>query len=408
MARATDEVPRMAWSRDGKRLALAEMGAGYRFVVSVWDAATGKSEGEYRLPVVPARVHWSADGQTVAAGGFFNDSRSIAIFEVSKEHAALAGVPARIARTNSNFAWHPTSLSIGAVGVDNTIRLWDFDEHRETAAFHGLDAPPSAIEWSPDGKLLAGLAYDGRFALWDAATRQLLDSAAVDPKGQWPVWCLGWAKDGRTIVTATSNPGSVRLWSVSAGRLSARDDGVKWGKGPLAVSKTAGLLATQRGDGAATLIWDMTSAQLRHETPCAAIYGYAWSPDGKYLAAAGERFTHVCEVAAPKRPYRWSRHAARTERLSWSPDKPYLATSSPDLTLRFWDAARGAPLGMFLRRRQDLVAIGMNGHVRGGGEDEFLYIALTDKGQETFTPAEFETRFGWKNDPEELRLIDFK
>jgi hypothetical protein len=28
-----------------------------------------------------------------------------------------------------------------------------------------------------------------------------------------------------------------------------------------------------------------------------------------------------------------------------------------------------------------------------------VYVAQTDKGQELFTPEEFATKYGWKNDP---------
>jgi hypothetical protein len=31
---------------------------------------------------------------------------------------------------------------------------------------------------------------------------------------------------------------------------------------------------------------------------------------------------------------------------------------------------------------------------------------VTDGGQETLTPAEFEKKYGWKNDPERARLLE--
>jgi len=35
-----------------------------------------------------------------------------------------------------------------------------------------------------------------------------------------------------------------------------------------------------------------------------------------------------------------------------------------------------------------------------------VYMALTEDGrQETYTPAAFEARFGWKNDPEKAYLF---
>ena len=45
---------------------------------------------------------------------------------------------------------------------------------------------------------------------------------------------------------------------------------------------------------------------------------------------------------------------------------------------------------------------------RGGeGVDEHIvYVALFEDGrQETFTPAEFQKKFGWQNDPEQATLL---
>jgi hypothetical protein len=53
------------------------------------------------------------------------------------------------------------------------------------------------------------------------------------------------------------------------------------------------------------------------------------------------------------------------------------------------------------------VAISPDGHIRGtpGAEKELVYVVVTDTGQETLTPAEFAQKYGWKNDPEKVRLI---
>jgi hypothetical protein len=43
-----------------------------------------------------------------------------------------------------------------------------------------------------------------------------------------------------------------------------------------------------------------------------------------------------------------------------------------------------------------------------GAEKELVYVVETDAGQETLTPDEFSNRYGWKNDPENVRLVDGK
>lgn len=46
----------------------------------------------------------------------------------------------------------------------------------------------------------------------------------------------------------------------------------------------------------------------------------------------------------------------------------------------------------------------LEGHhrLKKGEANPHLYVVQTKKGQETLTPAEFEKRFGWKNDPSKV------
>jgi hypothetical protein len=49
-----------------------------------------------------------------------------------------------------------------------------------------------------------------------------------------------------------------------------------------------------------------------------------------------------------------------------------------------------------------------NGHYLGspGIEDQIVYVAVTEDGrQETLTPAEFATKYGWKNDPAKVKPL---
>lgn len=54
------------------------------------------------------------------------------------------------------------------------------------------------------------------------------------------------------------------------------------------------------------------------------------------------------------------------------------------------------------------LALTPDGHYRGspGIEDELVYVALTEDGvQLTLAPQEFSEKYGWKNDPEKVRLV---
>lgn len=76
--------------------------------------------------------------------------------------------------------------------------------------------------------------------------------------------------------------------------------------------------------------------------------------------------------------------------------------------VRAFDIAHKEFLGTILNLRDDRwLSLTPDGHYRGspGIEKDLVYVATTDSGEQiTLTPAEFAKRFGWKNDPSQVRL----
>ncbi len=72
-----------------------------------------------------------------------------------------------------------------------------------------------------------------------------------------------------------------------------------------------------------------------------------------------------------------------------------------------WDVAKNQELGVVVGLpREQSIAISPDGHYRGSprAEQFIVYVVKTAKGQETLTPQEFAKRYGWKNDPNKVRL----
>jgi hypothetical protein len=57
-------------------------------------------------------------------------------------------------------------------------------------------------------------------------------------------------------------------------------------------------------------------------------------------------------------------------------------------------------------RNDQYLTVSADGHYRGSPQVErhLVYVVQTDHGQETLTPDAFAQRYGWKNDPERVRL----
>jgi WD40 repeat protein len=216
---------------------------------------------------------------------------------------------------------------------------------------------------SPDGKCLASLSVpDGKVIVWDVTTgavlRELRHSAAsclaFSPDGQhlacaggaWEeqkqtysgwVKILEWTTD-RPLRTLTS------AWTTRRDVFSLRGD-------PhllecLAFSPDGRLLAAC-GDRMAK-VWDTTTGQetLTVRDRGLVIRRLAFSPDGRRLATAADGSVKIWEVPSGHLLLNLSVPVTHFRSLAFSPDGRRLAGACRDRTLRVWDAHEGSEVGI--------------------------------------------------------------
>ncbi|MHC1766717.1 MAG: WD40 repeat domain-containing serine/threonine protein kinase [Verrucomicrobiia bacterium] len=294
--RFTNAVWALAFSPDGKWLAVRQEGG----TVDLWDAAVA------RRPV----TRLSGTGSCEA-------------------YRALAFSPC-----GNVLAWGSRDAS-----GTSTASLWDVDAHREIARLPH-SGPLVSLSFSPDACELATLADDGTVRVWDVTAKQVVTNFVTKRIVDFPSQFV----DVAPVADVTARPSESNF---SDGPSPAiRRTATTVHAGHILFSRDGRRLAL--GEGLPRIrLWDWTTGreEIPLQLPATAIgvTALAFSPDGEWLAAAGEsecNDVHVWDLRT-RAERRFSGHRDAILGLAFSPDGETLASVSSDTTLRLWDVISG-------------------------------------------------------------------
>ncbi|KAJ1720696.1 hypothetical protein LPJ53_004711 [Coemansia erecta] len=250
-------------------------------------------------------------------------------------------------------AWCPSSANVLATGAgDGTARIWDLakspkpDDHpvvlRHEPTAPGTPADVTAIEWNPQGTLLATACFGGSVRVWSAAGELKMTLS----HRQVPIVAMRWNKKGSLLVSACLD-GSIALWDTSSGTLRHEYRGhtgsvmdVDWQDNATFASCAADRTIIVWRDGDASPVRTFTG----HKGDVNAI---KWHPSGKYLASASDDGSlKIWSPSADTPVQDFFGHAQQVYALRWLPrsDKAVVASVSFDGTARVWDVQAGACL----------------------------------------------------------------
>ncbi|WNF28393.1 WD40 repeat domain-containing protein [Streptomyces sp. C11-1] len=294
------------------------------------------------------------------------------------------------------------TLAVG--GGTGVVGLWDTSGPGEPAELADVVTEQSLIGWGNpavwigDGRSLLLTGADqgaslGRFSLTDRSRPQ--------PRGRMPLRlresmeASEFSPDGRTLVISTA--GETRLWSVVAGRGSARaraslpqrESNVK----AIAFGPDSAVLALGWQDGTVEL-WDVEDPDRPRSLGVldgtgGPVRALAISRDGRTLAVASSdaqvRLWDVARPADARRTAVISGHGGPVESVALSGDGRLLATGSTDHTATLWSISPGGPVrsAVFTGHDSTVSALAFSPDGRtlasGDGNDSVLFWSLTDR-----------------------------
>lgn len=253
-----------------------------------------------------------------------------------------------------------------AAGSGQTVRISTLYNGKERAALK-TPAPIRSLAFSPNNQMLAAACADGTILTWDVnyvrGQPQPANFGKVlrTFKHAAPATDLAWAADSGTLFSSSLDK-TIKAWQL-AGSGPGKNIGHPDLVHAVAFDPTGTRLATGCKDGNLRII-DVAKAQVikqiaAHNKPQPApIYGVAWTPDGKQVATAS--YDHSLKLWDPAsgnlvREFKAHNpkdcplgHRRAVYALAFSPDGQFLASAGDDRTLKLWSVAEGKVVREFV------------------------------------------------------------
>jgi WD40 repeat protein/class 3 adenylate cyclase len=277
-------INRIAWSRDGSRLASASQDT----TVRIWDGETGH---ELRTLIehhgwVWCAV-WSPDGK-VASG---SDDQEILVW-----NPATGQVLQRLhghAGAIYTVAWLDGGRTLASGGHDSSIHLWDIESGQEIYKLDGHSGGVNSLFWIPDLQILVSGSNDGTIGLWDLSERSALRKPPLTfLKGHaGSVSSVSCAWTDKQVLASGSEDGTIRIWDVASAKPITVLEGHTGGVSRVFFSFDGRLLASKSKDGSVRL-WKCPAYEpivILPESASASPWhaGIAFHPSKAVLATLG-------------------------------------------------------------------------------------------------------------------------
>jgi WD40 repeat protein len=374
------ESPQLAFSPDGKRLALGgrsftpQGGLKVNSGIKVWDTNHWK---EVRSPLSFLQLDCFAFSQARnllgAAVRSLDENARLLIWDARtvEEITSLEG-PFDVA-LDLTFSRDGTRLACGY--WDSGLRLWDLRTHQAVLKVAApREVHPSSLVFGPkDGFLVQGMS-DGTVRFLASRKRPaVLPLAKLSDPLDTPR--VAFSIDGN-LVAVGNRGGLVRIWdtrtrnrkltlrgggpiqqlafSPDGTRLATSDQSPlpELGRRPLARTKRAALPKTKAGE---IRLWDLNKGRLSRRWKSEPVSRLAWSPEGKWLAFSRDFFDNKTNLPTHSQVRIWNAQTGnllpwqrqtsrRLASLEFSRNGGRLIATDDREKVHVWDARTGKPI----------------------------------------------------------------
>lgn len=269
-------------------------------IVKIWQREDGKDIQELKHPLGVTFLAYSPDGNYLATASY--DS-TVRLWRVAD--GMLIKTFSGHVNTVWSVAFSPDGNILASSGEDKIIRLWSVPQGTLLKTLEGHSLNVWSVAFSPDGHKLASGSFDKTVKIWDVNTGELERTIGEHTEA---IIEVAYSPDGR-ILASGSDDKTVKLWNPQDGSLQRTltggsecvyavafsPDGKKLLSGSRDRSAFGEVLQhflgeTERSKGVTVRLWNVEDGNLIQSFAQHAndVHSVAFSPDGKWIASAGE------------------------------------------------------------------------------------------------------------------------
>jgi WD40 repeat protein len=376
-------VMEVCWLGDGSRLVSVDVGGN----LCLGDWKTGKLQRKVQSHhAIPNGLAWSPDSLQLAVP--CEDSR-IRVWTVGKEHVvAFTGPTQKVL----SVAWSPDGKHLAGGAEDGTIHVWEVASGKGHEIVRENNSPVTAIAWSPkaDGSLAAAQG-SGKILLCDPHNGR---KRAVLKGHDGGTLALDWSPDGRLLASGGADQ-AVHIWNSDTGKLQKTLG--KHSSRVYSVSFSPNGQSLVSSSYRELWAWSVESNQEPRKLTGHLnwVYATAWSVDGRTLASVSrDRTLKLWDVQRGRTLQSLTGHVGQIDSMSWSPDGRNIATASTwDGTVRLWNARTGSPGSILLPLKSGSSSVvsaeGKLSTFPAKRSSEMVFVVRSAHGQKILRQVEF-------------------